>query len=234
MKGKLITFEGIDGSGKATQTRLLLDRLMSLDIPVTKIDFPRHGEMPAWFVDEYLNGRFGKADEVKPKVASLFYACDRYDASFDMKDNLNKGVWIVGDRYVGSNVGHQGSKFETKEERKEFIRWLFELEYGLLELPRPDLTIILKTPARASGQRTLIQVDEEKIKRRDSYLKDKNQDIHEEDVSHLERARQAYIDAAELFPDDFTILDCMEGDKMLGPNTIHDKVWEIIKDRFNL
>jgi len=232
MKGKLIAIEGIDGSGKATQTRLLMKHLMSINIPVTKIDFPQHGEISAGLVDEYLNGRYGRSKDVNPRVASIFYACDRFSASFGIKDNLNKGIWVLCDRYIGSNIGHQGGKFNSKSERKKYIEWLFDLEYGIFKIPNTDINFILKTDARASGQRTLALTDEEKINRKKAYLGDKKQDIHERDLKHLEDARQSYLDAAELFPKEFTVIECMQGDKMLSPKAIHDKIWEIIEKKF--
>jgi thymidylate kinase len=233
-KGKLIALEGIDGSGKATQTRLLLERLMSENIPVTKIDFPQHGDASSALVDMYLTGKFGTADSVDPKAASIFFACDRYSASFGMRKNLEKGVWVISDRYIGSNIGHQGGKFRSKKQRKEFIRWIFNLEYGTFSLPNADFNFYLKTPAKASGQRTLHLTDEEKIARKKAYLGETKQDIHESDLKHLENAREAYIDAVELFPKEFTVIECMNGDKMLSPEAIHDKIWEHIKNKFHL
>ncbi len=108
--GKFIVIEGLDGSGKSTQSKLLTQYLRKEGYKVEKIDFPQHGEKSAGLVDEYLNGKYGSSEEVGPYRASVFYACDRYDASFKIRKWLKEGKIVVSDRYVASNVGHQGGK----------------------------------------------------------------------------------------------------------------------------
>ena len=147
IRGKFIVFEGIDGSGKATQVKLLKEHLEREGFKVEKIDFPRHGENPAFFVDKYLTGKYGTAEEVGPYRGSIFYALDRYDASFKINDWLKEGKIVLIDRYVASNIGHQGGKITDKEERKKFFRWLYDLEYNIFKIPRPDFTFILCPPS---------------------------------------------------------------------------------------
>src|SRR5580700_9400291 len=111
MAGKFIVIEGTDGSGKGEQTIRLVKRLKDSGQAVTPFDFPRYMEASAWFVSQYLNGSFGTIEEVGPRTASLFYALDRYAASPDIRAALARGETVVSNRYVGSNLGHQGSKF---------------------------------------------------------------------------------------------------------------------------
>ena len=117
-----IVFEGIDNSGKSTQCRLLLEHLKKEGYKVEMIDFPQYGKKSAALIEEYLSGKYGSASEVSPYVASIFYACDRYDASFKIRQWLKEGKIVVADRYVGSNIGHQGGKIKNKDERLKFIR----------------------------------------------------------------------------------------------------------------
>ena len=144
-KGKFFVFEGIDGCGKATQTKLLADYCMKNRYKVEKIDFPQHGERSSAMVDDYLTGKYGNAEEVGPYVASIFYAIDRYDASFKIKKWLSEGKIVVADRYLVSNIGHQGGKLKNKKDWKKYVSWLYDLKYGIFGIPKPDYTFILKT-----------------------------------------------------------------------------------------
>ena len=106
----LIVIDGTDGSGKETQSKRLLQHLEEEGFPATYADFPQHGQKSAGMVDNYLNGKYGTSNEVDPKIASVFYALDRYDASFAIRKNLDGGKIVVCNRYVPSNMGHQGGK----------------------------------------------------------------------------------------------------------------------------
>jgi dTMP kinase len=232
--GRFIVFEGVDGSGKATQVGLLTERLKEEGNKVKKIDFPRHGEAPGFFVDAYLNGKYGTAEEVGPFRGSIFYTLDRYDASFDIKKLLEEGEIIIADRYVASNIGHQGGKIKDKEERKRYFDWLYNLEYNLFEIPKPNITFILKTSPELSLKMSNNITDEKKKERRKSYLgDDKNQDIHEKDRLHQSATLESYLHAAEIFPEEFKIIECLEGEKLLPAEKIHQKIWEIVKKSFD-
>ena len=228
-KGKFIVFEGIDGSGKNTQTRLLLDHFRKEGSDVITYDFPQYGAKSAGLLEEYLNGRYGSADEVGPYRASIFYACDRYDASFKIKKWLKQGKILVCDRYLASNIGHQGGKIQNKRERKKFIKWLYDLEYGIFGIPKPDITFILKTSPEFSRKLSPQITDKEKKKKRKAYLGNRKRDIHEDDLVHLENSLHSYLEAAKEFPNDFRIIECIENEKLLSPEVIHQKVWKGIK-----
>ena len=145
-QGKFIIIDGTDGSGKATQTKLLVERLKNEKHQVEMIDFPQYGQKSAGLVEEYLNGKYGSAQEVGPYRASIFYACDRYAASGQIKKWLTDGKIIICNRYVSSNMGHQAGKIADLKERDKFLEWLFELEYNLFGIPKPDVNILLFMP----------------------------------------------------------------------------------------
>jgi dTMP kinase len=229
-QGKFFVFEGIDGCGKATQTKLLAEYYRQKGFEVERIDFPQHGERSSAMVDDYLTGKYGGSEEVGPYIASIFYAQDRYDASFKIRKWLDEGKIVISDRYLVSNVGHQGGKLvKDKEAWKKYVNWLYNLEYGIFGIPKPDYTFILKTSAEFSMRLANNITDAEKKQTRINYLgDDKKQDIHEKDENHLENALSSYIMAAEEFPDDFRVIECLET-RLLPPNDISQKVIEEIQ-----
>ena len=231
--GKFIVFEGLDGSGKSTQTKLLVNRLKKEKYKAVTYDFPQYGTKYAGFIEEYLKGKYGSAESVGPYRASIFYACDRYDASFKIKKWLEQGKILVCDRYSASNIGHQGGKIKNKKERKKFLKWLYNLEYKIFEIPKPNITFILKTSPEFSRKLSPKITDKEKKKKRKSYLGSKVRDIHERDLLHLENALKSYLEAAKEFPKDFIVIECIENKKLLSPKIIHQKVWEQIINKIN-
>src|SRR3989344_2493977 len=131
-KGKLIVIDGTDGSGKKTQTQLLLERLQNAGYPALSVSFPQYGKKSAGLVEEYLGGRYGQPDEISPYAASLFYALDRFDLSAEIRAALDAGKIVITDRYVTANAGHQGGKLKNLSERKKFLAWLYDTEYRVL------------------------------------------------------------------------------------------------------
>jgi dTMP kinase len=229
-KGKFFVFEGIDGSGKSTQTNLLAQYLTGKGYEVEKIDFPQHGEKSSGLVDEYLNGKYGSSENVGPYRASVFFACDRYSANFKIRKWIEEGKIVICDRYVTSNIGHQGGKIKDKEERRKYFKWLFDFEYNLFGIPKPDFTFLLKTSPEFSLKLSNKITNQEKIARRKAYLKDsETMDIHEKDRKHLSNALESFLQATEEFPENFEIIECIENGNLLSPEIIHQKIWEIIK-----
>ena len=230
--GKFIVFEGLDGSGKSTQTKLLIKRLKREGYKVATIDFPQHGEKSASLVDEYLRGKYGTAEEVGPYRGSIFYACDRYDAGFKIRKWLEDGKIVIADRYLASNIGHQGGKIiENKEEWRKFLKWLYDLEYNIFEIPRPNFNIILKTSPAFSLKLAHKVTDEEKKAKREAYLGDSSkQDIHESDKQHLANTLTSYLEAAKEYPQEFKVIECIENNNLLAPEVIHEKVWKLVEE----
>lgn len=217
--GKFIVFEGIDGSGKSTQTKLLVQKLKMEGKKVATFDFPQYGKKSAGMVEEYLSGKYGSLKEVGPCQASIFYAVDRYDASFEIRKALAQGIIIVSDRYIGSNVGHQGSKISSLSTRKKFFSWLYDLEYNIFQAPKPNKSFLLRVPPRVAQR-----LCENKERR-----KTKKTDIHEESLQHLQNAERSYLHASRLFPKDFTVIECMKGSTLLSRKEIHEKIWKEVK-----
>ena len=218
---KFIVIDGTDGSGKATQTELLAQRLRRAGFDVETADFPQYNTKSAGLVEEYLSGKYGSPDEVGPYRASIFYACDRYDASFKIKKWLSEGKIVISNRYLAANLGHQGGKIDNPLERKHFFDWLYQLEYEIFNIHRPDLNIILHVPAEISQSlaRQRLKLD----------WVGKTNDIHQDDPSHLKKAEQAYLQVAQSFPD-FVLIECAENGRMKSREEISDLVWdELIK-----
>ncbi len=221
-KGKFIAIEGIDGSGKGEQFKLLLKRLKREGFRVATFDFPQYGKPSAFFVERYLNGRYGGWREVGPYKASVFYAMDRFDVGPKIEKWINEGRVVVSNRYVPSNMGHQGAKIENGRARKKYLRWVYDFEYGIMGIPKPDVSLVLHVPAQIAYG--LIGK-----KRSRKYLMGKQRDIHEGSPEHLERAERTYLEIAKLFPGDFTVIQCVGDKKLLTIEEIHEKVWKEVR-----
>src|SRR3990167_2182385 len=117
-KGIFLAIEGTDGSGKGTQTKLLAERLKNEGFEVAEFDFPRYSEPSSHFIQEYLNGVYGTSEEVGPYTGSLFFALDRYEAAPQIRKALSEGKVVLANRFTGSNMAHQGTKFVHAEERR--------------------------------------------------------------------------------------------------------------------
>lgn len=213
--GSLFVIDGTDGSGKKTQTELLVKRLEKEGYPVLPMSFPSYGQPAASLVEMYLKGEFGsRAEDINPYVASTFYAADRFAQSPKMKKALSKSAVIVVDRYVTANMAHQGGKFTNAGERKDYLTWLYDFEYNKGRLPKPTLNIILHLPAEVSSAL---------VEKRGNI-----RDIHENDINHLKRAEETYLEIADLF-DDTTLIECYEDGQILPIETIHELIWNKIK-----
>ena len=182
MRGKLIVFEGTDGSGKATQTALLCRELETRGVPFRKLEFPRYGEESSALLRLYLNGAFGTDPaDVNAYAAATFYSVDRF-ASYkqDWGEYYRQGGLLIADRYTTSNAVHQCSKLPPMH-WDGFLEWLFEFEYKKLGLPAPDAVVYLAVDPDVS-QRLIAQ----------RYHGDESKkDIQERDTEYLARSRAA-------------------------------------------
>jgi dTMP kinase len=226
-RGAFIVLEGTDGSGKTTQFKRLVSRLKRAGYKVATFDFPQYAKPSSYFVKEYLNGRYGGWREVGPYQASIFYALDRFDVGQKIRKQLREGKIIVSNRYVASNMGHQGAKIGNPRERKKFFRWLYKFEYELLGIPRPEVTIVFHVPA-AIAQRL---VDKKGAR---EYIGGVKRDVHEADIKHLRRAEATYLDIVRTFPRDFKLVECVARGRLLSPEAIGEKVWQILKQRLKI
>ena len=182
-KGRLLVIEGLDGSGKATQAKLLAAHLAESGRRVMEITFPDYESDSSALVKMYLSGRFGdKPDDVNPYVASSFYAVDRY-ASYKTKwgSFYEAGGIVIADRYTTSNAVHQCSKLPP-EQWNDFLRWAFDYEYRLLGLPAPDAVVYLQVdPA----------VSQKLMTGRYHGDESRNGRPNEKDIEYLARSRRA-------------------------------------------
>ena len=221
-KGQFIVIEGTDGSGKGTQVALLIDRLKKEGVGVEVADFPQYDNFSSAFVSKYLRGEYGTANEVGPYRASVFYALDRYDKSFDIKRWLAARKVVVSNRYVSANMGHQTGKIEGKKKRDQFLAWLENLEYKIFNIPKPDVVILLYMPPEV-GQKLVDQ------KATRSYTKGKKRDIHEADIDHLRKASEAYLYVAKKYG--WKIINCVEKGILLSREEIHKKIFDFLRKR---
>ena len=224
-KGFLIVIDGTDGTGKETQANLLIEKLKQKCFDVELADFPQYGKKSAGLVEEYLNGRYGSPKDVGPYRASVFYAVDRYDASFQIKKWLEEGKIVVSNRYVSANMGHQTGKIKTEKEREKFLEWLENFEFNLFGIPRPDINILLFSSPELNQELV------DKKSRRD-YVDGGKRDIHEDDIGHLSDAREAFLYVAGKY--NWIQIDCIDhnNETMKTRKEIHQKIWQEIKNNF--
>ena len=216
--GKLIVFEGTDGSGKSTQFELLAKRLEAEQIGFQRLRFPQYEEPSSALIRMYLGGAFGDDPKaVNAYAASTFYAVDRY-ASYQRvwKDYYQGGGFVVSDRYTTSNAVHQGSKV-PEGERAEFFRWLYDLEYDRMGLPRPDLVVLLDMPVELSEQ----------LMRKREQSTGTHADIHERDEDYLKKCRDVALHAAEYYG--WRTVSCAKDGVIRGVEDIHGEVYAIVK-----
>lgn len=221
-QGKFVVIDGTDGTGKATQADLLVQRLRDNSFDVLKIEFPQYGEPSAGLIESYLAGKYGSAVSVGPYRASVFYSCDRYDASFQIRQALAENKIVVADRYVTANMGHQGGKIEDEEERKKFFAWLEGLEYGIFEIPRPDLNIILHADTEITRQ-----LMEQRAAETGTSM-----DIHEVDMNHLRQAEKVYLEIAAMMTNT-ELIECAENSQLMSRERISDMIWNSVMKTIN-
>ena len=213
--GKLIVFEGTDGSGKATQARLFCEFLAQRGTPCREIDFPRYGNPFAEPANLYLHGALGeKPGDVDAYAASVLFAVDRF-ASYkeDWGDFYQQGGIIVANRYTTSNAVHQASKLPAGE-REAYLNWLFDLEYRRLGLPEPDMVLYLDLPTELS----------EAMMRHRERETATRADIHEQDNAYLRECRENARRIARSLG--WTVVDCAAGDAPRQIGDIHQEIRE--------
>ena len=216
--GKLIVIEGTDGSGKSTQFKRLTEHLAADQQEFKTLVFPRYSEPSSALIRMYLGGEFGtNPTDVNAYAASTFYAVDRY-ASYkqDWGQWYENGGLIVSDRYTTSNAVHQTSK-EPKEKQPEFLKWLYNLEYDRLGLPRPDLTIYLDVPTDFT----------EKLLRRREAATNTHADIHEKDMHYLATCRETGRTAADFYG--WTVIECVRNGQMRSIEDIHEEIYRHVR-----
>jgi len=218
-KGKIIVLEGTDCSGKATQSEILLKRLIDAGYKAVTLSFPCYDTPTGKIVGGPLLGKkeigetyFG--DELlnlDPKIASLYYAADRKYNMPRVYDYLDKGYYVILDRYVTSNLANQGGKIKDKDERFYIYQWIDKLEYWLLELPKPDITIFLHVPYDFSKE----------LKRNRKEL-----DAIENSETNMKDAESAYIELSELY--NWNRVECVKENRLRSIEDISNEIYDIV------
>ena len=221
MNGKLYVIEGVDGSGKATQTELLYQALLAEGKPVRKVSFPDYDSPSSSLIKMYLNGEFGTDPQsVNAFATSVFFAVDRF-ASFrkNWQEFYENGGIIIADRYVTSNLVHQAGKISDAAEKERYIQWLSDLEYNIFGLPMPDCVIFLDMPPAYSL----------KLRQQRNELKQGlTADIHEADQTYLQNAYENAIGIAK--HQEWHTISCVADDKIRTIEDIHDEILRTIHE----
>lgn len=215
----LIAIEGIDGSGKGTQARLLTEALQQQGLRVELLSFPRYDD--TFFgraVGRFLNGEFGSLSEANPFLVSLLFAGDRYESRDLLKEKLESNDLVILDRYVASNIAHQGSKLPL-EEQPSLIEFVETLEYQIYRLPAATLNILLDLPAETAQE--LIG-----HKNARTYT-EKSHDLQEADRDYLESVRQTYLAVAERHPQSWRIVSSLQDGDLRSIDEIHAEILQL-------
>jgi dTMP kinase len=221
-RGKFVVLEGIDGSGKHTQMELLGRSLAERAIEYARVGFPNYDGFFGKLVAQFLNGDFGPLDAVDPHFSAMLYANDRLESKPAMERELAAGKLLIADRYVASNLAHQGAR-TSPGKRAEFLRWLAEMEYRVYGLPHEDLVIYLQVPP-AEAHRLVAQ----KGKREYTKLE---RDLQEQNMAHLEAASGVYDELSRQAG--WVTVECYDAAaaKLRAPEQIHEEIRAAIEAR---
>ncbi len=219
MKGKIIVIEGTDCSGKETQSKLLVKNLTKKGLKVINLSFPMYDTPTGKIVGgpylgktEICEGYFKEgAVNLDPKIACLYYAADRKYNIKQVEKYLNDGYYVILDRYVSSNMAHQGCKILDKDERFNMFQWIDKLEYWLLNLPKPDITLFLYVPVEYS-----------QILKKER----KETDEHEKNNEYLKHAEKTYLELSELY--NWRKINCIKDNNLRTIEDINNELQEII------
>ena len=226
MKGKLIVIEGTDCSGKETQSNLLIEKLKNDGVRIEKFSFPNYNSPTGRIIGgPYLgksyicDGWFPEgAPNVDPKVSALYYAADRLYNIDKIKFLLENGVNVILDRYVYSNMAHQGGELDSESDRNSMYDWLDNLEFNLLELPKPDISVFLHMPFEFS---LILKKNREE-----------DMDQNEKDKNHLINAENAFIELAKKY--DFYTIQCNDGDRIKTIEEINEDLYNYVSNKIKM
>jgi dTMP kinase len=217
-----IVLEGIDGSGKGTQAARLAETAVAAGRTVASFSFPLYDENPfSRAIGRYLNGELGALEDVHPALSALLYACDRFHARPELERAIEEHDLVVCDRYVGSNLAHQGSQLQG-EERERLLDWLVEVEYGEFRLPKPDLVVLLDAHPKLA--RELV------AKKGARSYTSLEADILESDEAHGDASREIYLELARR--DDWHVVGTAREDgRVRDIDEIAADIWAAVEPR---
>lgn len=218
-QGTIIVIDGPDGSGKATQAKALVGRLIQLGKKVKTVDFPRYKDnFVGALIRECLDGKHGDFVSMDPKIVSVLYAADRFESGKLIEDCVNDGNVVIIDRYVSSNQIHQGGKIGDEQARKEFLAWLDRLEFGVFKIPKPDLIVYLHVPTEISM----------KLARDRAVAKGEKPDLAESNAKHQHESQESALSIVKDH-NNWVKIDCAPDGVLLPPEAVSELVWKSVE-----
>ncbi len=223
-KGKLIVIDGTDGSGKATQTELLIKHLRKDGKRVKVVDFPDYySNFFGKFIGHCLSEQYYNFVKIHPKIASVLYAADRFESKNTIEKWLKEGNIVIANRYASANQIHQGGKIANTKKREAFIEWLSEMEYQVFKIPKPDVIFYLSVPIP-----TVLKLIRERNNGKSRGYLGKKKDVHEKDVKFLENSRKSALWLAKT-QKGWIKIECVKDGKMNARENIHKEIYDKIK-----
>jgi dTMP kinase len=227
-RGKLIVIDGTDGSGKATQTNLLIKHLKKDGRKVKVVDFPEYySNFFGAFIGHCLSEQYYNFVKIHPKIASVLYAADRFESKNKMEKWLKDGFVVIANRYASANQIHQGGKIANTKKREGFIKWLAEMEYKVFKIPKPDTIFYLDVPIPI----VLKLIRERDQNNRRGYLgkkKIQKRDVHEKDINFLENSRKSALWLAKTQKGWIKIV-CVKNGILSARPDIHKEIYKKVK-----
>jgi dTMP kinase len=224
---KLFVIEGVDGSGKSTQIKLLNDYINSIGRNCEFLHFPRT-EAPYFgeLIARFLRGEFGSLSKVDPYLVALLYAGDRKDASEMIRGWLNKNKVVLLDRYTYSNIAYQCAKLRNQPDQEKLMKWIMDLEFIHFGIPKPDLNFFLDVPFSFTEHK----LSDHRSGNDRVYLNG-TKDIHENSLNFQKLVRDIYLRIA-IKDERFCVVDCRDNEgRMLPPKDISSLILNIIKEK---
>lgn len=225
-RGKLIVIDGADGSGKATQAKLLVSALRKKGYNVKTLDFPRYEHnFFGGLIGRCLAGEYGDFIAVNPHIASVLYAADRFESKLLLEKWLKSGCIVILDRYVSANQIHQGGKIGDNKARKKFLEWLDTMEFKVFELPRPDLVLYLDVPQEISDK--LLSLGKQGISV--NHAAKGKKDIAENHKQYLLDSRKSALKIVKS-KNNWKKIICAPRGKLLSREAIAEMIWKKVKE----
>ncbi len=228
-KSNFIVLEGLDGSGKSTQVRLLR-KLYSISALCYYIHFPGDEQSSPVFgkmISRFLRGDYGLRQNVHPELVALLYAGDRYNVAKKLNRKLKKGYTIIADRYVFSNIAYQCAKLKNNGAKEKLMEHILDMEYNYFKIPEPDLSLFLHVPISFIQQK----LSNQRNGKDRNYLLGQT-DIHEQSIDFQKEVEQMYLHICRIMPEKLHYISCMDNNgNILSTENIHKKIAQTLCEK---